>query len=170
VATAPTTATATSGATPTPGGATAASCDSSGFITASQGASNSGPGSVWYAYVLAYSGAEPCMLSGYPLVTLADSSGSLGTNETEQAFLPDPSTGGIVSLPDSPVIVSTGVSASFDVQYDVTPTAGETCPQASELQIILPGVAGTIDAPATIAPCGGDIDVSPVQAGTALAA
>jgi hypothetical protein len=120
------------------------------------------------AYVLTNTGAQPCTLSGYPVVTLADSGGSFTTNETDQAFLPDPLTAGIVGVPDSPVVVTAGGSASFDVQYDLTPSIGETCRQATALHIILPGIAGTIDSSSTIAPCGGNISVSPVHSGTAL--
>ncbi len=151
----------------TASGPSAALCGA-GFLTASEGASNSGPGSRWLAYVLTNTGDQPCTMSGYPVVTLADAGGIFTTTETDQDFLPDPMTAGIVGVPNSPVVVTAGGSASFDVQYGDTPNAGETCRQATELQIILPGIAGAINSPSSIAACGGAVFVSPVHSGTAL--
>ena len=147
--------------TPSPSNATVLVCQATA-MTASQGQSDSAAGHIVYAFVLTNTGAQPCTLDGYPAVQLVAANGSLSTTQSN-------GNDGVTSVSTTPelVTIAAGGSASFVLQYSDVPTGIEACPAATQLQIVLPGGGGTVPASADIDPCGGDLYVSPVRAGTA---
>ena len=82
----------------------------------------------------------------------------------------DPATAGVVTIPVSLVAIAAWDAASFVLQHGLVPSLNQTCPAATPLQIVLPGGGGIVLANTTIEPRGGDVDVSPVQTGTAAPA
>jgi hypothetical protein len=131
-------------------------------MTASQGQSDSAAGRIVYAMVLTNTGSQSCTLDGYPTVTLVDSGGDLSTTQND-------GNDGATSVSTTPLLVTlaAGDAASFVLQYSGVPTGTQTCPTATQLQIVLPGGGGTVLASTNIAPCGGDLYISPVRAGIA---
>ena len=157
--TATSTPTPTGVASPTPAAVTA--CQAAA-IAASQGQSDSAAGHIVYAIVLTNTGPQSCTLDGYPTVTLADTGGTLPTTQTN-------GNDGVASVSTTPAVVTiaAGDAASFVLQYVDVTTGTQSCPTATQLQIVLPGGGGMVLATVNDAPCGGDLDVSPVRAGIA---
>jgi len=66
-----------------------------------------------------------------------------------------------------------GQQASFDLEYGDSPTGNppptyqKACPAAATLEITLPDDVTAVSARVTMAPCNGDLAVSPVVPGTA---
>jgi hypothetical protein len=137
-------------------------------ITGSQGQSNGAAGHQAFAFILTNTGSVSCTLEGYPYVQLMNASGSA------IATTPIEGNDGVTSISDLPktVTLAAGGTASFALQYEDVPTGSQTCTAASSIGIYLPGTAfAAAPSPVTIstdiAPCGGIVYVSPVQAGTA---
>ena len=70
------------------------------------------------------------------------------------------------------VALPPGAFASFDLQYGDNPAGGQAsepyaqaCPAASQVQVTLPGAAASSVAPTAMAPCGGDVWISPIVPG-----
>lgn len=131
-------------------------------IGAQLGASDSATGHIVYAVTLTNQSARTCTLEGFPKLQMLASGQDVITNQTEGASPGGPS----VNLTPALVTIAPGASASFVLQYVDMPDGTQECASASTLQISLPGGGGTITAAVDIAPCGGDIYVSPVQVGT----
>jgi hypothetical protein len=131
-------------------------------MTASQGQSDSAAGHIVYAFVLTNSGTRPCTLDGYPTVQLVAESGNLSTTQSN-------GNDGVtsVSATSALVTIAAGAAASFVLQYSDVPTGTQACPAATGLDIQLPGGGVGVLASTEIDPCGGDLYISPVRAGTA---
>jgi hypothetical protein len=159
------TPTPTSAPTPTGVGsstpAAVTACQASA-IAASQGQSDSAAGRIVYAIVLTNTGPQSCTMDGYPTVTLADTGGTLPTTQTN-------GNDGVASVSTTPAVVAiaAGDAASFVLQYVDVATGTQSCPTATQLQIVLPGGGGMVLATVNDTPCGGELDVSPVRAGIA---
>ena len=112
--------------------------------------------------------ASDCRLFGYPGLKMLNASG---------AALPTTvSRGGSFLFPAvAPHLVglAPGQTASFDIEYGDNPTGNppptyqKACPAAATLKITLPDDVTAVRAGVTMAPCKGDLTVSPVVAGTA---
>jgi len=132
-------------------------------MTAFLGQSDSAAGHIVYAIVLIDTGTASCALDGYPTVTLVGISGDLPTTQTN-------GNDGIPSVSTTPAVVTiaAGGTASFVLQYRDVATGAQTCPTATQLQIVLPGGGGALVADLTgVNPCGGVVYVSPVRSGIA---
>jgi hypothetical protein len=122
-------------------------------------------GHVGVEIVLRNVSALPCHLYGFPGLQLLSGSGA-----------PLPTTahwGGSFLFPAlRPHLVGlrTSQRASFDLAYTDVPTSNlpyrQACPAAATLVIIPPDDVTALRATARIAPCEGDLDVSPVVPGT----
>jgi hypothetical protein len=131
-------------------------------MMASQGQSDDFAGHRVFAFVLTNTGAHPCTLNGYPAVQLVAESGNLSTTQTN-------GNGWVTSVSVTPelVTIAAGGAASFVLQYSDVPGGTAACPPATWLDIQLPGGGGTVTASVNIAPCGGDLYISPVRTGSA---
>jgi hypothetical protein len=122
-------------------------------------------GHVGVVIVLRNISALPCHLDGFPGVQLLAATGA-----------PLPTTthwGGSFLFPAlGPHLVGlrSSQTASFDLAWTDVPVGNapyqQACPAAATLAIIPPDDVTSLRAPATIAPCEGDLDVSPVVPGT----
>lgn len=122
-------------------------------------------GNVGAQIVLRNVSALPCHLYGFPGLQMLSASGA-----------PLPTTthwGGSFMFPAlRPHLVGlrTAQTASFDLAYGDVPTSNlpyqQACPAAATLVIIPPDDVTSLQATARIAPCEGDLDVSPVVPGT----
>lgn len=125
-------------------------------------------GHVGAEIVLRNVSAAPCRLSGFPGLKMLDAHG---------AALPTTvGRGGSFLFPAiAPRIIgiTPGQKASFDLEYADNPTGNppppyqQACPAAATLEITPPGDVTAVRAHVTMAPCNGDLTVSPVVAGTA---
>lgn len=109
-----------------------------------------------------------CRLFGYPGLKMRDARG-----ETVPTTV---SRGGSFLFPAvAPHLVglAPGQKASFDLEYGDNPTGNppptyqKACPAATALEITLPDDNTAVSARVTMAPCNGDVTVSPVVPGTA---
>lgn len=132
-------------------------------MVAAQGQNNSAAGHIAFTVVLTNDSAQSCTLEGFPTVQLSASGQNVATNQTDG----NPPAGAPESLTPTLVTFTAGAAGSFVFQYIDVPSGNQECNSASALQITLPGGGGTVTASANVAPCGGDIYVSPVRAGTA---
>ncbi|MGH9069825.1 MAG: hypothetical protein ACRDX8_01335 [Acidimicrobiales bacterium] len=69
-------------------------------------------------------------------------------------------------VPPEPVAVAPAAFASFNIEYIDGCAAGQTTSIASSLSILLPGEIHPLRLEIGLAPCGGDLIVSPLVAGT----
>jgi len=114
--------------------------------------------------VLTNDSTVACSLNGFPKLQLLNGSTDVSTTQTDG----NPPAGAQIN--DTPTLVNIGpdTAASFVVQWLDVPTGSQACSAAFELGITLPGGGGgVIAAMGQIMPCGGDLYVSPVRAGTA---
>ncbi|MGO8957501.1 MAG: DUF4232 domain-containing protein [Streptosporangiaceae bacterium] len=125
-------------------------------------------GHVGVEIVFRNSSARHCHLYGYPGLQLVSARG--------KALPTTVSRGGSFLFPAvTPHVVglAPGQKASFDLAYADNPTGNppppyqQACPAAASLKIIPPGEVTAVTVRAKIAPCSGDLSVSPVVAGTA---
>ena len=135
-----------------------------GSIAAGMGQSNNAAGHQAWTVVLTNDSSAACSLEGFATLQLSNAGVTLATNQTDgisPAGAPENLTPTLVTLaPDS--------AASFVVQWLDVPTGAQQCPVAWELGIHLPGGGGTVTAAVDgIMPCGSDLFVAPVRAGTA---
>ena len=122
-------------------------------------------GHVGAQIVLRNVSALPCHLDGFPGVQMLDANGAplLTTAHWGGSFL-------FPALRPHLVGLTTSQTASFDLAYTDVPTDNlpyqQACPAAATLVIIPPDDFSSLRAAAKIAPCEGDLDVSPVVPGT----
>ncbi len=112
--------------------------------------------------------ASPCHLSGYPGLKMLNSrGGALPTTVARGGSFLFP------AVTPHLVGIAPGQKASFDLEYGDNPTGNppppyqKACPMAAALEIIPPADFTAVRATAKLAPCNGDLIVSPVVAGTA---
>jgi uncharacterized protein DUF4232 len=107
----------------------------------------------------------PCHLYGFPGLQMLSASGAPLPTTTHWG-------GSFLFPPLRPHLVGlrTSQTASFDLAYTDIPTMNlpyqQACPAAATLLIIPPDDVTSLRVPAKIAPCEGDLDVSPVVPGT----
>lgn len=124
-------------------------------------------GHVGAEIVIRNTSASACQLDGYPGLTMLSAQGAALPTTVHR--------GGSFLFPAvAPRLVrlAAGRQASFDVEYGDNPTGSpappyqQACPAAATLEIIAPGDAAAVRASVTMAPCHGDLTVSPVVGGT----
>jgi hypothetical protein len=126
-------------------------------------------GHVGVLFTVRNTSAASCRLEGYPGLRLLDSSGhALPTTVVRAvngAYL-------FPAVAPHPVALMPGAVASFDLQYYDNPVgaaAGEpyatACPAATQVLLTLPNTGGPAGVPASMAPCEGQVVVSPVVPG-----
>jgi hypothetical protein len=72
----------------------------------------------------------------------------------------------VPSIPVTLVILDPAASGSFLFGYPNIPTGSQTCLTSTKLEITPPNAFGHFTIAESISPCGGEITVSPVRAGT----
>jgi hypothetical protein len=151
--------------TPTaPATAAAAPVCQSLSIAAGLGQSNNAAGHQAWTIVLTNDGAATCSLDGFPTLQLMNGSADVSTTQT------DGNSPAGAQINDTPTLVNIApdTAGSFVVQWLDVPTGSQQCNAAYEIAITLPGGGGKVTAAmGEIMPCGGDLYVSPVRAGTA---
>lgn len=113
--------------------------------------------------VLANRGGAPCTLEGWPQVALLDSAGgeigSVRTVEVEGTYLAP-------SAPPAEVLVAPGAEAWFAIGYAAAGAGDGPCPRASRLLVVPPGAGDALSVAVELAPCGGQVRVTPLRAGS----
>jgi len=115
--------------------------------------------------------ATPCRLAGYPDLRLLASNGNALPTTVHDA-----ATGTYLFPAVAPhrVALRPGGYAVFELEYGDNPVGSQSsepyataCPTASQAQVTLPGASAGTAVPASMAPCGGDVWVSPIIPGRA---
>jgi hypothetical protein len=116
--------------------------------------------------------AAGCRLLGYPGLRLLGSGGNALPTTVHDAV-----TGTYLFPPVAPhrVALPPGGYAAFELEYGDNPTGPQAsepqqiaCPAASQAEVTLPGASAGSVVAASMAPCGGDVWVSPVIPGRKL--
>jgi hypothetical protein len=146
-------------------------CTAGGVRIADHG-TGAGLGHVGVLFTVHNASATGCNLMGYPGLKLLASSGSALPTTVHDA-----ATGTYLFPAVAPhrVALRPGGYAEFELEYGDNPVGSQAsepystaCPAASQADVTLPGAsAGTVIA-ASMAPCGGDVWVSPVIPGRKL--
>jgi Protein of unknown function (DUF4232) len=127
-------------------------------------------GHVGVLFTLRNASSDHCRLYGYPRLLLLGGQGqALPTTVV-------PAVNGAYLFPSvTPhwVALAPGATGSFDVQYLDNPVGAQAnepyataCPTASHVQVTMPDASDHTVVPANIAPCGGQLLVSPVVRGS----
>jgi Protein of unknown function (DUF4232) len=128
-----------------------------------------GLGHVGVLFTLRNTSSAACRLEGYPSVQLLDSNGhALPTTvlrAVSGAYL-------FPAVVPHSVALAPGAAGSFDLQYYDSPVGAAAnephataCPAATHVEVTLPNAAGNSVVPASMAPCEGQVLVSPVVPG-----
>lgn len=129
-----------------------------------------GLGHVGVLFTLRNTSSVSCRLDGYPGLQLLGSHGQALPTTVVRA-----STGAYLFPAVAPhrVALPPGAVASFDLQYGDNPVGAQAnepyaraCPSATSDEVTLPNAAGHSVVPASMAPCGGQVLVSPVVPGS----
>ncbi len=163
---APTTAAATSAApsaSTSPSAAGPPRC-SSAQLKATKGSGQGAAGHIFLNVILTNTGSSACHLYGYPGMALLDASKDPLTTHVHFG-------GGMLpATAKQNVVLAAGGEASYTLEYSDVPTGNETeaegCPPASFEQVTPPDETASILLTAQMAPCDGNIYVSPVVSGT----
>jgi Protein of unknown function (DUF4232) len=128
-----------------------------------------GLGHVGVLFTLRNTSSAACRLEGYPSVQLLDSNGHPLPTTVLRAV------GGAYLFPavmPHTVALAPGAVGSFDLQYYDSPVGAAAnqpyataCPAATHVEVTLPNAAGNSVVPASMAPCEGQVVVSPVVPG-----
>ncbi len=139
-----------------------------GQLTATFKALGAATGHVGAEIIFRNMSAQSCHLDGYAGLTMLDAHGT--------ALATTVHWGGSFLFPAvAPHVVglAPGQQASFDLEYADNPAGNppppyqQACPAAATLKIIPPDDVTALSARVTMAPCQGDVYVSPVVPGTA---
>lgn len=109
-------------------------------------------------------GSQPCMLNGFPTVTLQDAGGRVLSSVRAEKSLGSYFT---QSQPPAPVVLASQGKALFGLAWNVVPheAQGETvCPSAARIRMTAPGDTSPTSLTLTFTPCGGRVRVSPFRA------
>jgi hypothetical protein len=145
---------------------------SAGDVQIGDHGTGAGLGHVGVLFTLHNVSAAGCNLLGYPGLKLLGTGGNALPTTVRDAV-----TGTYLFPAVAPhrVALRSGGYAAFELEYGDNPTgsqAGElystACPTASQAQVTLPGVSAGKVVAASMAPCGGDVWVSPVIPGRKL--
>ncbi|MNJ18829.1 Membrane-bound lysozyme-inhibitor of c-type lysozyme [compost metagenome] len=146
-------------AVPPPSGAPCASAD---LRLAVEGG-DAGMGHRVTTLALRNAGTAACTVTGYPSVSLLDGEGKLMTSvravQAPGSYLAQ-------GRAPTPVEIRPQQAAWFDLAWTVIPheDKGETtCPSAKTVRVTAPGAATAIALPLAFAPCGGQVEVSPLR-------
>ncbi len=129
-----------------------------------------GLGHVGVLFSLRNTSSTDCRLYGYPGLQLLGGSGEALPTTVERAV-----SGAYLFPAVTPhwVALSPGAVGSFDLQYEDNPTGAAAnepyataCPTATQVEVTLPNAYDHAIVPATMAPCEGQVLVSPVLPGT----
>ncbi|HEX3723372.1 MAG TPA: DUF4232 domain-containing protein [Nitrolancea sp.] len=132
-------------------------------LSLTPGAGNAATGHREYIYTFQNVSQVPCTLYGYPGMQMYDATGA-----------PLPTTvirGGAFEFRDvtpQTVMMAPGAQSSFAIGFTVIPSGSETqssCPESSRLLVTPPNDYSQLGLAASLDPCGGMINVSPVVAG-----
>jgi hypothetical protein len=126
-------------------------------------------GHIGVLFTLRNTSSESCRLEGYPDMLLLGSQGQALTTNVVRAvngsYL-------ILKVVQHPVALPPGATASFDLEYGDNPVGAQAsepyaqaCPSATSAQVTLPNAADHTIVPVSMAPCGGQVLVSPVVPG-----
>jgi hypothetical protein len=126
-------------------------------------------GHVGVLFTLRNVSSASCRLDGYPGMLLLGSEGQALTTNVVRAvngsYL-------ILKVVPHPVALPPGVTASFDLEYGDNPGGAQAtepysqaCPSATSTEVTLPNATDHSVVPVRIAPCGGQLLVSPVVPG-----
>jgi Domain of unknown function (DUF4232) len=129
-----------------------------------------GLGHVGVLFTLRNTSSASCRLIGYPGIQLLGSNGHALPTTVVRAV-----TGAYLfpAVAPHPVALQPGALASFDLQYGDNPVGAqasepyaEACPSATSAEVTLPNANEHSVVPASMAPCGGQVLVSPVVPGS----
>jgi hypothetical protein len=129
-----------------------------------------GLGHVGVLFALRNTSSASCRIEGYPGLQLLGSSGQALPTTVVRAV-----TGAYLfpAVAPHPVALTPGAAASFALQYGDVPVGAQAnepyaqaCPPASSTQVTLPSDSDHAVVPASMAPCGGQVLVSPVVPGS----
>jgi hypothetical protein len=128
-----------------------------------------GLGHVGVLFTLRNTSSAACRLEGYPSVQLLDSAGHALPTTVVRAV------NGAYLFPavvPHSVALAPGAVGSFDLQYYDNPVGAAAsqpyataCPAATQVEVTMPDTAGHSVVPASMAPCEGQLLVSPVVPG-----
>jgi hypothetical protein len=130
-----------------------------------------GLGHVGVLFTLRNASAVRCRLLGWPGLRLLGRGGNALPTTVHDA-----ATGTYLFPPVAPhrVALAPGGYAAFELEYEDNPSGAQAsepysvaCPSASSAGVSLPGARGASAVGVTMAPCGGDVWVSPVIPGRA---
>jgi Protein of unknown function (DUF4232) len=139
-----------------------------GITAAGTGA---GLGHVGELFTLRNTSSASCRLEGYPDMQLLGSNGQALPTTVVRAG----STGAYLFPAVTPhrVALPPGAAASFDLQYGDNPVGAQAnepyaqaCPSATSAEVTLPSASDHSVVPVSMAPCGGQVLVSPVVPGS----
>lgn len=128
-------------------------------LTAAVAGTSGAAGTIEITVAMTSTAAAPCVLDGYPGLLLQTASGSpLPTSVVRKGSY------GFTSMPPTPVTLTHGGSAYFNVGYSDVPVGAETtCPTSASMQVTPPNAFDHLVMAAALAPCGGGtLVVSPV--------
>jgi hypothetical protein len=112
-------------------------------------------------FVFTNTSSAACSLQGYPGMQMLDSTGGEITTQVIRG-----SSVVVPAIPVTLVVLEPAASGSFLFGYPNNPTGSQTCPTSTKLEITPPNAFGHFTIADAISPCGGQITVSPVRAGT----
>jgi hypothetical protein len=144
-------------------------CGPSQMSVAATG-TGAGLGHVGVLFTLRNTSSAACRLAGYPALQLLGSGGQPLPTTVVRAV------GGAYLFPavePRPVALPPGGVGSFDLQYSDNPVGAAAsepyataCPAATQVEVTMPNSRDHVVVPASMAPCGGQVTVSPVVPGT----
>ncbi len=143
----------------TPATATDSTCQNS-QLRVTEASGGGAAGTIEQPFTIANTGSSPCVLDGYPMLTLVPAKGTVTPKFSHSGQ------GGVFQAsPHAITLPGDGDdSAAFVMAYtDVQENGQKTCPEIVNLKAALPGPAGTFEFRQRFYPCGApDISVSAV--------
>ena len=145
---------------------------SAGDVRIADHGTGAGLGHVGVLFTVHNVSATGCNLLGYPGLKLLGTGG-----KALPTTVHDAATGTYLFPAVAPhrVALRPGGYAAFELEYGDNPTGSQVnepysaaCPTASQAEVTLPGASAGTVIPASMAPCGGDVWVSPVIPGRKL--
>ncbi|HTS97094.1 MAG TPA: DUF4232 domain-containing protein [Streptosporangiaceae bacterium] len=139
-----------------------------GAVRVAASGTGAGLGHVGVLFIVRNTSAAGCRLSGYAGLRLLGRAGPLPTTVRRAGH------GTYLFPPVAPhrVALPPGGYAAFELEYEDNPSGAQAsepyaqaCPAASQAEVTLPGASGGHVVTAAMAPCGGDVWISPVIPG-----
>jgi hypothetical protein len=153
-------------ATTTTGAAGAAAC-AAGALAITEAGSQGAAGTLEVTFALRNTSTTSCPMNGFPGAQMLGSSGTqIPTHVVRAGNYP------FTDFPPSPVVLTAGSTAYFNLGYSDVPTGGETtCPTAAQLEVTPPNAVDHDVVPVQFVVCNaGTLTVSPVfGAGSSVA-